>query len=226
MDFKLCKKMLLIALVLPILLWIWMLLMPSLFFPDPREMELKRAIFYYLDLLLPLMPALVVLYLFSSSFERRGCAFLYTLPPNRFVLLLVRWLRIVLLWLAVYIPLLVWCHRQIVKVLSQDNFISLGEFLFQELPNPLFLCALALLATVLSKQLFYGMICVGGYFLVDAATQGDVFGTWTLCHHLLYSQGQSANFMTVNRTNLLVGTVGMLLLAYLIYCSPWYRRRL
>lgn len=142
----------------------------------------KSNLYLCYDFILPLMGSMCYLLLFGTLYEPQTFAFLRSLPLRNVTVL--PGLRLMLVLMAPYVASLWLVHFQANRLLVEKGFletgISFARYLMLSLPNLVFFCGLGLLLIVCFHKVFYAVILIGGYALLDIASMGNLFGKFSL----------------------------------------------
>lgn len=156
----------------PLVFYILMLIVfaAALSHPQPLspieqfEGTYKSDIFYFLDFLLPFFSSLCVIIQLGATFEKNTFNFVCSLPVKSTPL--IRWTRSAIFFILVNFVCIVLAYN----VLGFP--VSFGRMCYLCLANTALFLSLALLLTLLIRQIFYVFCILYGYLLVDL-TIGD-----------------------------------------------------
>ncbi len=164
---------------------------------DPYE--LRKILFLFFDLILPAMFALLVLLVFGRDFTKENLSFVFSLPIGMGILVLLRYLRLLLLFLAACAPLFGVFLARLKPLepafLTAENMArTLGHLL----PTLVGLGGISLFLLIGFRSPFIPSIIVFGILLFDFCTSGGVLGCFSLMVNY-FNHIENPNLLLFNR---------------------------
>lgn len=194
--------------VLVCLLGIWML------FRQTDDFSLSQTLYLFFDFILPCFFSILVLLVFGRDFTKSNQPFIFSWPISMFSLLVLRYIRLLVLFLLVCSPLvLVMIHQaqQMIPnmVMSVQDIVRL---LARILPNILAFGGLSLFLLVLFLDPFIPSIIVFGILLFDFCTFGKVLERFSPLVNYYGEISHEPALLTFNRVfYAALGLVGVIL---------------
>jgi|GEM_PF-4457776 len=168
-DYKTINVVFLFYLVFMLSFLIFFYTNKDRFEPIPLdERVFKSNIYLFFDFLFPIFAALNFLIMFSNNFENQTYRYVNSLPVRNIVFF--RWIR---LYIAMSVPYIISLYITHINIKGSRINMTFADSVFLSFPNFLFLCSCSVFLMVVFRRIFYSIILLGGYVLLDMSSVGS-----------------------------------------------------
>ncbi|WP_040195668.1 ABC transporter permease [Candidatus Soleaferrea massiliensis] len=140
--------------------------------------DLYNSLYVFFDIIMPMIFSILVLLVFGRDITQQNLEFLFSLPIKIYKLILIRYIRVLCLFLFICCPIMIVFYMNLLKLDSgaQICFWDIMVLLAKILPNVFALGGLSLLLLVLSKNTFVPLVMIIGWIIFDFCTFGKLLG--------------------------------------------------
>lgn len=166
LDFKLMKLPLFVYFFTVASFLVMLFVFPNFFSAEQKSIGVyDSTAFYFLDFIFPFLSSASVVLQLGGTFEPKTYDFICSLPIKSTPV--IRWLRSATFFAVIQLICIVLTYNVI------DIDISFGRMCYICLANIVLFLSLALLITLLARQIFYVFCILYGYLFIDL-TVGDI----------------------------------------------------